>query len=310
MEFRFPGLARRRVDKKPTNPLRISDTTLLACQIVLFHLDVVFAGRVWASGCLPAASFTADINDCLPAVSTRSFPFFLNKIDRIDPSVEGRYNHRVMVQLLPPRLALVLLFTLDRSKALAFGLSQCLILEFRHLFFKKSIRSASSPAQRNVSGIKKVRFKGFPPVGAAPPPPRPDLIKTRPDPFSGAQEFHQCNNGPASFNNQSAPPPASPYGVANSSERARHENCSPLNVEAIRDSIRAGEHSGNRTLNTCAQKHPEGPKSAELMREYMCPTSMCPREARQQHRDSEPSGGGTGATSGNTVPLQQSLTPD
>lgn len=90
MELRFPGLARRRVDKKPTNPLRISDATLLACQTVLFHLDVVFTGRVWGSGSLPAASFTADINDCLPALSTRSFPFFLNKIDRIDPSVEGR----------------------------------------------------------------------------------------------------------------------------------------------------------------------------------------------------------------------------
>lgn len=72
---------------------------------------------------------------------------------------------------------------------------------------------------------------------------------------------------------------ASPPCTANSSGRARHKNCSPLNVEAIRDSIRAAEHSGNRTPSTCAQEYPEGPKAAELMRENICAPQVCTLES-------------------------------
>lgn len=125
-----------------------------------------------------------------------------------------------MVQLLPPRLALVLLFTLDRSKALAFGLSQCLILEFRRLFLTNPSEVHPVQLKGRFQELKKCVLRVFLQSEQLLHPPRTDLIETRPDPFSGAQEFHQCNNGPASFNNQSAPPPACPYGAANSSERA------------------------------------------------------------------------------------------
>ena len=55
----------------------------------------------------------------------------------------------------------------------------------------------------------------------------------------------------------------------------------PPNVKAIRDSIRAAEHSGNHTPNTCAQEYPEGPKSAELMRENLCAPQVRAPESRQ-----------------------------
>lgn len=77
---------------------------------------------------------------------------------------------------------------------------------------------------------------------------------------------------------QCAPTPTSPSCTANSSGRAWHKNCSPLNVKAIRDSIRAAEHSGNHTPNTCAQEYPEGPKSAELMRENIRAPQVCALE--------------------------------
>lgn len=88
---------------------------------------------------------------------------------------------------------------------------QCLILEFGRLFPTKPISSASSLAERNLSGVQTGPFKGLLPVGAAPPPPRIDLIETRPDPFSGAQGFHQCNNGPLTIRVQQPPTPRPPH---------------------------------------------------------------------------------------------------
>lgn len=117
------------------------------------------------------------------------------------------------------------------------------------------------------------------------------IINTNQDPFayvSGAEaKFHQfsgpkCRSGshePQGDNSNSVcSTPASPFCTANSSGQAWHKNCSPLNVKAIRDSIRTAEHSGNHAPNTCAQEYPEGSKSAELMSENICAPQVCALE--------------------------------
>lgn len=116
--------------------------------------------------------------------------------------------------ILLPCLGVVLLSVLHPSKAYRARRCfrfQCLILEFGRLFPTKPISSASSLAERNLSGVQTGPFKGLLPVRAAPPPPRIDLIETRPDPFSGAQGFHQCNNGPLTIRVQQPPTPRPPH---------------------------------------------------------------------------------------------------
>lgn len=98
----------------------------------------------------------------------------------------------------------------SRASASAAGETAARVVGGTHasggVFKAPSISGDSSLAP---SSSKKVPLEAF----------SADLIERRPGPLSGAQGFHQRNNGPASWNNQRAPTPASPRRAANSSER-------------------------------------------------------------------------------------------